>query len=514
MPGRAVHAPRMLRRLGANGARLPEKLRPGPLMVRAAAAPEPLDQERIRPGVQGLRLPVRAGPLEKGPRLVPAAARLRGPRRRRRRHQEEEKEEQTGRRHRDGRHAGPPRQRTQERPDCRRADRRSPRQDRIALIVDDQFLLFAARLGLVHLARPLVVRCRPETQDENRILHRQPTISSGAFVRIAFSAFLSIRGSGTMHSEKRFSARNDMKISANRIRVPPSIEMSFTPCKGDSSVICPSTNQRGLRIFPSLCSKSFDLFPSAWLTRPSMVFRSRTCYSALTANFGKSEKSTSEKTSPRCTPQGYKYTHSGCNPRNRSKIRMSSTGWLLVPDPTAKCHQWKRHILKKTGLQHPRTVSRTSLGLAGDSPDDELSFTENHDCWIAQVVSERAEISFCYRQGLPCTGKTALSILLRRLAYPNRLAIWSGSSDDHNTSIYSVNMEAPSQKTGPCPSMGEPFLYFPSCQPWGGIVCISGSIPNIGISAVRIQLSIPNDRLTKFGCFQSLLSRQGQHCCA
>lgn len=53
-----------------------------------------------------------------------------------------------------------------------------------------------------------------------------------------------------------------------------------------------------------------------------------------------------------------------------------------------------------------------------------------------------------------------------------------------------------------------------SLLPIVGRHCLHLGVYNIGISAVRIQLSIPNDRLTKFGCFQSLLSRQGQHCCA
>lgn len=72
-----VHAPGVLRDLGAVRADVPQVVREGALLVGAPETPEPLDQEGVRPGVQGVRLQVRKGTLEEGPGLGAAAARLR-----------------------------------------------------------------------------------------------------------------------------------------------------------------------------------------------------------------------------------------------------------------------------------------------------------------------------------------------------------------------------------------------------------------------------------------------------
>lgn len=69
---RPLHAPRVLRAVGAGRVDVPQDLRESPLLVRAAEAPEPLDEEGVRPGVQGVRLPVRARPPEEGSGLVSA----------------------------------------------------------------------------------------------------------------------------------------------------------------------------------------------------------------------------------------------------------------------------------------------------------------------------------------------------------------------------------------------------------------------------------------------------------
>lgn len=60
-----VHAPRVLRAMGGWGARLSQVLRPSSLVVRTPKASKSMDQERIRFGVQGLRMPVWPWALEK-----------------------------------------------------------------------------------------------------------------------------------------------------------------------------------------------------------------------------------------------------------------------------------------------------------------------------------------------------------------------------------------------------------------------------------------------------------------
>lgn len=63
---------------GALGAAVSTFVRPRAQLVGKAAHAEPVDQEGLRPGVQGVRLPVRPGPPEEGPGLDAAARRPAG----------------------------------------------------------------------------------------------------------------------------------------------------------------------------------------------------------------------------------------------------------------------------------------------------------------------------------------------------------------------------------------------------------------------------------------------------
>lgn len=66
---RPVHARRVLRPVGAERAGLPEVDRARPLLVRQAAPTEPVDEEGLRLGLQGVRLPLRPRAHQERPRL-------------------------------------------------------------------------------------------------------------------------------------------------------------------------------------------------------------------------------------------------------------------------------------------------------------------------------------------------------------------------------------------------------------------------------------------------------------
>lgn len=61
--------------MGSRRFGLSEVVRPSAVVVGEAAASESVDEEGLRFGVQGLRLPVRAGALEEGSGLVAAGGR-------------------------------------------------------------------------------------------------------------------------------------------------------------------------------------------------------------------------------------------------------------------------------------------------------------------------------------------------------------------------------------------------------------------------------------------------------
>lgn len=92
---RPVHARRVLRPVGTERSRLPEVDRTRPILVGQAATTEPVDEEGLRLGVQGVRLPLRPWTHQERPRLGTtnygeSVWRSLG----RRRVEEEEKEEQ------------------------------------------------------------------------------------------------------------------------------------------------------------------------------------------------------------------------------------------------------------------------------------------------------------------------------------------------------------------------------------------------------------------------------------
>lgn len=71
-------APGVLPGVGAPPYELPAVVRQGAVLVREAAAAEPLDQAWVWPGIPGVRLPLRSGAPPQGPRLVPAGGLRRG----------------------------------------------------------------------------------------------------------------------------------------------------------------------------------------------------------------------------------------------------------------------------------------------------------------------------------------------------------------------------------------------------------------------------------------------------
>lgn len=140
-----VHAPGVLRDLGAVRADVSQVLREGTVLVGAPETPEPLDEERVRPGVQGVRLQVRQGTLEEGSGLGAAAPRLRDEGRRQQ--QQEEETSQQEQLQADARCRGTPQRPAQTHGGA--AHRSSTCSDRQSVLV--QRLVLAASLGVQRL---------------------------------------------------------------------------------------------------------------------------------------------------------------------------------------------------------------------------------------------------------------------------------------------------------------------------------------------------------------------------